>query len=118
MILRVWVVFLTVSLSLLGLVPAAGAQDRPNDRSLIAGSEPPSSFRTEFLDELSFCEQRFILIAEAMPADKYSWRPAQGMRSFGGLFAHVVITNYKAIRSEEHTSELQSPVHLVCRLLL
>src|SRR5438876_12271463 len=23
-----------------------------------------------------------------------------------------------AIRSEEHTSELQSPVHLVCRLLL
>src|SRR4051794_41737951 len=24
----------------------------------------------------------------------------------------------KAVRSEEHTSELQSPVHLVCRLLL
>src|SRR5690348_17672335 len=24
----------------------------------------------------------------------------------------------QAIRSEEHTSELQSPVHLVCRLLL
>src|SRR5690348_5344010 len=26
--------------------------------------------------------------------------------------------NGKTIRSEEHTSELQSPVHLVCRLLL
>src|SRR5438876_2492335 len=26
--------------------------------------------------------------------------------------------NINAIRSEEHTSELQSPVHLVCRLLL
>src|SRR5690348_17740083 len=25
---------------------------------------------------------------------------------------------YVALRSEEHTSELQSPVHLVCRLLL
>src|SRR5690348_2471502 len=25
---------------------------------------------------------------------------------------------HKAFRSEEHTSELQSPVHLVCRLLL
>src|SRR5690348_17561797 len=24
----------------------------------------------------------------------------------------------RAVRSEEHTSELQSPVHLVCRLLL
>src|SRR5690554_7265136 len=29
---------------------------------------------------------------------------------------HVVITSY--IRSEEHTSELQSRPHLVCRLLL
>src|SRR5690348_17999627 len=25
---------------------------------------------------------------------------------------------HEAVRSEEHTSELQSPVHLVCRLLL
>src|SRR5690348_17860039 len=27
-------------------------------------------------------------------------------------------TGYTTARSEEHTSELQSPVHLVCRLLL
>src|SRR5690348_17571903 len=26
--------------------------------------------------------------------------------------------NFSSLRSEEHTSELQSPVHLVCRLLL
>src|SRR5690348_17764678 len=31
---------------------------------------------------------------------------------------NVVGTGYPANRSEEHTSELQSPVHLVCRLLL
>src|SRR5690348_18137328 len=30
----------------------------------------------------------------------------------------VVPVERKAVRSEEHTSELQSPVHLVCRLLL
>src|SRR5690348_17878144 len=29
-----------------------------------------------------------------------------------------VLTHELARRSEEHTSELQSPVHLVCRLLL
>src|SRR6266487_4112811 len=28
------------------------------------------------------------------------------------------LTKWRARRSEEHTSELQSPVHLVCRLLL
>src|SRR5438552_12437382 len=27
-------------------------------------------------------------------------------------------TKFKSMRSEEHTSELQSPDHLVCRLLL
>src|SRR5258708_16503755 len=30
----------------------------------------------------------------------------------------VVLENQPPIRSEEHTSELQSPDHLVCRLLL
>src|SRR5690348_18099404 len=30
----------------------------------------------------------------------------------------LTLTFAAAVRSEEHTSELQSPVHLVCRLLL
>src|SRR4051794_41256628 len=34
--------------------------------------------------------------------------------SRGANFAGI----FRAVRSEEHTSELQSPVHLVCRLLL
>src|SRR5690348_18250520 len=33
------------------------------------------------------------------------------------LVEHVVVRK-PPVRSEEHTSELQSPVHLVCRLLL
>src|SRR5438876_9374096 len=31
---------------------------------------------------------------------------------------HFLVNGQKIWRSEEHTSELQSPVHLVCRLLL
>src|SRR5258708_14036240 len=30
----------------------------------------------------------------------------------------LVVTSFISLRSEEHTSELQSPDHLVCRLLL
>src|SRR5690554_7214329 len=38
---------------------------------------------------------------------------------FGGAGAGVVVgTHHEAVRSEEHTSELQSRPHLVCRLLL
>src|SRR5258708_28971217 len=38
--------------------------------------------------------------------------PAPAVASHGGAFSAI------AARSEEHTSELQSPDHLVCRLLL
>src|SRR5439155_9993345 len=33
-------------------------------------------------------------------------------------FAQQMVTDHGAVRSEEHTSELQSRGHLVCRLLL
>src|SRR5690348_17444237 len=36
----------------------------------------------------------------------------------GGLGPHEIGGVVREHRSEEHTSELQSPVHLVCRLLL
>src|SRR5256885_11079819 len=34
------------------------------------------------------------------------------------IYSHVLPTMQKDARSEEHTSELQSPCNLVCRLLL
>src|SRR5438876_2676796 len=44
---------------------------------------------------------------------------AKSGRSRPLVLAHSkVITSPSSWRSEEHTSELQSPVHLVCRLLL
>src|SRR2546426_9050883 len=42
--------------------------------------------------------------------DQMRLRPAKGMNSLAWLLWHM--------RSEEHTSELQSPCNLVCRLLL
>src|SRR5690348_18111860 len=40
----------------------------------------------------------------------------ESMPSLDGLLAKYEVAHI--LRSEEHTSELQSPVHLVCRLLL
>ena len=47
----------------------------------------------EFLDEVSYYEQRFLRLAEAIPADKYNWRPAEGVRSIGEVYLHVVGAN-------------------------
>src|SRR5690348_17854867 len=45
--------------------------------------------------------------------------PDGGVRAMRlAAVAVVVVCATAAARSEEHTSELQSPVHLVCRLLL
>ena len=100
MMSRILVVSFIPTLCALGLATPAGAQHRPTP-----------SFRTEFLQELDFCEHRLVLIAEAMPADRYSWRPALEMRSFGGIFAHVVVTNYNAIESLDKGQGVQSGPH-------
>jgi uncharacterized damage-inducible protein DinB len=48
----------------------------------------------EFLDEVSYYEQRFERLADAIPAEKYSWRPAEGVRTVGEVYMHVVTANY------------------------
>src|SRR5690348_17419975 len=43
--------------------------------------------------------------------------PLPGIAHFFTFWGFIII-QFGLLRSEEHTSELQSPVHLVCRLLL
>src|SRR5690348_17793588 len=50
-------------------------------------------------------------------ADRLRHRRVRGGRH-PGLLRRAVREQHVGHRSEEHTSELQSPVHLVCRLLL
>src|SRR5689334_23807626 len=45
-----------------------------------------------------------------------SWVPAKSCEPWSGAFTPPVFS--PSSRSEEHTSELQSQFHLVCRLLL
>src|SRR5713101_8654809 len=70
-----------------------------------------------------------IAMAEEMPEEKYGYKPTLQPQSFAQLVIDVTQTNnsFCAVvgdipgseldgRSEEHTSELQSHVNLVCRL--
>ncbi len=43
----------------------------------------------EYLDEFEWSCRHVIPLAEALPEEAYSWRPAPGMRSFGELFMHT-----------------------------
>src|SRR5258708_28132314 len=53
-----------------------------------------------------------------MAVDSYLPAVAIGEVMRAGGFAEIVESRHPDYRSEEHTSELQSPDHLVCRLLL
>src|SRR5690348_18041877 len=58
-----------------------------------------------------------------LPPDAEAQREPGGVRDAvcdhdDGLGSGCKLVPHRHCRSEEHTSELQSPVHLVCRLLL
>src|SRR5258708_31275437 len=62
---------------------------------------------------------------EVMAEDAVAVLDAEGVTSahvmgasMGGVLAQIIAVRHPWRRSEEHTSELQSPDHLVCRLLL
>ena len=53
-----------------------------------------SSFRAEFLANLADVEGKLMQLAEAIPAEKYRWRPAPDIRSVSEVFTHVAGSNY------------------------
>ena len=48
----------------------------------------------EFLGQIQFVEGRIMDLAKAIPADKYTWRPADGIRSIAESYRHVTFANY------------------------
>ncbi len=46
------------------------------------------------LDQVAFMEGRVTSLAEVIPADKYNWRPAEGVRSTGAHIVHMLTASY------------------------
>lgn len=53
-----------------------------------------SGLRAEVVKELTNVEKKLVSLAEAMPAEKYGWRPAEGVRSVSEVYVHVAGANY------------------------
>jgi uncharacterized damage-inducible protein DinB len=52
------------------------------------------ALRKSYLADVEDMQGKFLQLAEAFPADKYSWRPAPGVRSVGEVFMHVASEYY------------------------
>jgi uncharacterized damage-inducible protein DinB len=94
---RIGLYFLILTALSLNFIPSSRAQGKPEDKVQVMGfgpDVPNAGLRAEFLEEVAYYEQRYTRLAEAMPAEKYGWRPGEGVRSVGEVFAHITIANY------------------------
>jgi uncharacterized damage-inducible protein DinB len=60
-------------------------------------AQPPAKtagFRDMFLDQLKDVETKIVGLAEAMPEEKYNWRPEEGVRSIKEVYLHIAFANY------------------------
>lgn len=53
-----------------------------------------SGVRGEVLAEVRIQEDKFLRLAEAIPAEKYTWRPNADVRSISEVFLHVAAASY------------------------
>jgi len=58
------------------------------------GTPGVTGYRSEVLAEVMIQEDKFTRLAEAIPADKYTWRPSPDARSFAEVFLHVSAANF------------------------
>lgn len=57
-------------------------------------SPKPAGVQAELVTELGEFERKAVRLAEAIPQDKLTWRPGEGVRSIGEVITHIAQTNY------------------------
>lgn len=76
-----------VGVILAALVAPARAQD-------VIGKEAAAEIKAAFLADLEVMRGKFVGLAEAFPADKYTWRPMEGVRSVSEVLMLIAQEGY------------------------
>lgn len=79
-----------VLLSLLAGAPLVAQETK----AAAPAAKPAANGTAEILWQIRDAEKKLIQLAEATPAEKFAWRPAEGVRSIGEVFMHVAGANY------------------------
>ena len=65
-------------------------QDSATDKS----DQAEGGFCVEFIGQVHFVQGRLVELQKAVPQEKYSWRPAEGVRSISEVYLHATMANY------------------------
>jgi len=88
--------FLAVLFFLMGLsIGAVGASAQNSGMAASADRTAPSyDMKAQALQDLQGMQKKFVDLANALPADKFTWRPSADSRSFAEVFLHVAGERY------------------------
>ncbi|HYL74141.1 MAG TPA: DinB family protein [Bryobacteraceae bacterium] len=59
----------------------------------------PTGFRAEFLADWDDFAKKVVSLAEAMPAEKFTWRPGAQVRSVSEIYMHIAGGNFTIPRA-------------------
>ncbi|HEY0782076.1 MAG TPA: DinB family protein [Thermoanaerobaculia bacterium] len=76
------------------LVHAADAKAAPAKAAAAVKASGAATERADVLRSLGDAKEKLISLAEATPAEKFAWRPAEGVRSVGEVYLHVAQANF------------------------
>src|SRR6478752_6230957 len=85
---------LSMALPAAPALAAAAPAAPPPAPAAAPASVPASGYRAEYLRGLDDFGKKLVDLAEAMPAEKYTWRPGEGVRSVGEVYVHVAQANF------------------------
>ncbi len=60
--------------------------------------EKGSGLQADLLGVLSDVEKKILQLEQAVPQNKFDWRPAPGVRSVAEAYLHIAFANYNLIR--------------------
>jgi|ERR1700722_16310983 hypothetical protein len=76
------------------VVSAAGLGVAQNSDTSADHTAPSYDMKAQALLDLETVQKKFVDLANALPADKLTWRPSADSRSFAELFLHVAGERY------------------------
>ena len=77
---------------LIGLTAMAGAA--PADEPATDHTAPSYDMKAQALLDLNNMQKKFVALANALPAEKLTWRPSADSRSFAEVLLHVAAERY------------------------
>jgi len=89
--------FVMAVFGLLTITPMAFAAETQNAAASTDHTAPSYDMKPQSLLDLETMQKKFVELANALPADKLTWRPSSDSRSFAEVFLHVAGERYQIL---------------------